>query len=44
MFYYILDRLKSLTGRNDLITGGVNLILLGDFSQFPPVMDNVLFF
>lgn len=44
MFYYILSRLKNLTGRNDLITGGVNLILLGDFSQFPPVKDSILFF
>lgn len=31
------DRLRQLTGREDLPFGGKNLVLLGDFLQLPPV-------
>ena len=40
---WISRRCKQATGINDKVFGGINIILLGDLGQLPPVKGNILF-
>ena len=42
MLYWIDLRLKDATGMKDKIFGGINIILVGDIFQLPPVNDTSL--
>ena len=41
-FYFIDRRLRQITGKQTELFGGLSIILVGDFAQFPPVCDTAL--
>ena len=41
-FYWLDRRLRQATAKNSKLFGGINIILVGDFAQIPPVGDSPL--